>query len=52
MASKCENEACEAIVDDHDLCVECCGDELGHEYDPDEGGMCLHCGDNGYERGE
>jgi hypothetical protein len=24
-------------------CQECCGEFVGHEYDPDEGGYCLNC---------
>lgn len=30
---------------DNEECQDCCD----HEYDPDEGYMCLNCGKNGYE---
>lgn len=32
------NEPCE-----QEVCQECCGEYVGHEYDADEGGYCLNC---------
>ena len=39
---------------DEEDCQDCCGEFIGHEFDPDEGGYCMndHCEANGYECGE
>ena len=34
-----KGEAC-----DEEDCQDCCGEFIGHEFDPDEGGYCINCG--------
>lgn len=43
MAAKCAE--CGGPVEYGEYCTQCCE----HEYDPDEGFMCLNCGKEGVE---
>lgn len=43
MSQACEKCKKETIINEHDVCPNCCV----HEFDPDNGNFCTYCGEDG-----